>query len=239
VISKNEIKAIRTLHQKKFRDRENQFLVEGEKQVKELLNSKYVVKEVYATKDWEGDVAFTEISQADIERITTVSTPNKVVAIAYMPEEVDENREGVTLALDGVRDPGNMGTIIRAASWFGVNRIICSDDCVDAYNPKVVRSSMGALFKVAMKQVNLLEELEKYSCPKIGLVLGGDCERNAFHVSNCIIVMGSEAKGISPGIMAALDKKVELPGSGNMESLNVAMSATIALYENFVGVSQQ
>ena len=233
VLSRNQIKHIRSLHQKKFRDATGQFIVEGEKQVDELLQSDYRVLELFATDNWKGNVDHVRVSPAELERLSTVKTPNHVIALVEQKQDVSKKEDGLILVLDGIRDPGNMGTIIRSASWFGVSQLWCSDDCVDIYNPKVVRSSMGALFKLEVCQTNLVESLSNYPHTKAGLVLGGKDPLTSIHQRNCAVVLGNESSGISPGVVACLDASIEIGGSGMMESLNAAMAGTIVLYEWF------
>jgi len=233
VLSSNQIKRLRSLHQKKFRDESGLFLVEGIKQVEELLKSDFKIHEIYATEAWMGGVDHVTVNSSELERISTTKSPNTVLAIAETKKVEFDNSKGFILALDGVRDPGNMGSIFRSASWFGVSGILCSEDCVEIFNPKVVRSSMGAIFKIPSKTVNLVNELTQYTGPKAGLILGGSDDISVLHNENCLVTLGNEAGGVTPGVQACLDHYIEIGGSGMMESLNVAMAGTVVLYEWF------
>ena len=142
MLTKNQIKLIRSLSIKKNRQKHGLFIVEGEKLVNEVLSSDWQVQEVYATKEWLGDNAII-ISNNDLNRISSLKSPNKVLAIVKAKKSSLKIMSNTVLALDGIKDPGNLGTIIRIADWFGIKDILCSNDCVDYLNPKVVQSTMG------------------------------------------------------------------------------------------------
>lgn len=228
-MSKSEIKDIRSLSQKKFRDERKLFIVEGEKLVAEAVTSDFEVVRIIRTED---------IGYEAMSRISLLSSPSPVLAIVRMPSFgagccIDP--ESLTLALDGLRDPGNVGTIIRLADWFGIRHIIASRDTVDIFNPKVVQATMGALFRVDFSYCDLPEVLSGVSCPVFGTYLEGDNIYEAELPDKGIIVMGSESDGISPEVGECVTVKLTIPhfskGKNVCESLNVAMATAVVCSE--------
>jgi TrmH family RNA methyltransferase len=231
MLTKNQIKLIRSLSLKKNRQKHGLFIVEGEKLVNEVLSSDWEVEGIYATKEWLGENA-TIISNNDLSRISSLKTPNKVVAVVKIKKGSLDITSNTVLALDGVKDPGNLGTIIRLADWFGVEDIICSDDCVDYLNPKVVQSSMGSFTRVNLHYTSLLDAFKKYSDYKLFMtVLNGTPLSEMTNADKKIIVMGSESKGISNKILELTSDKITIPKSksSKAESLNVSVAAAIIL----------
>lgn len=231
MISKNEIKEIRSLSQKKFRDLKGLFVVEGEKMVAEARDSGFEIVRVYERGDIGPDA---------MERISMLSTPSPVLAVVRIPEKREERAGGLVLALDGLRDPGNVGTILRLADWFGIRRIIASEDTVDIYNPKVVQATMGSIFRISLTYCNLPSALKDYrerGIPVFGTFLDGDniYESALDGTSDGVIVMGSESNGISPEVALCVTKRLHIPsfpdGSRTSESLNVAIAAAITCSE--------
>ncbi len=227
--SKSEIKLIRSLAKKKFRDLYNLYVIEGEKIVNEAKTAgKDIVKIFY--KD--------EIGEELMSKITLLSSPSPVIAVVKItpePELVNPEVGNLYLALDSVRDPGNLGTIIRLSEWFGIDRIYCSHDCVDKYNPKVIQSSMGSALRTKVHYTDL-EELIKNktkSIPVYGTFLDGkDIYKQKKR--NGLIVMGNESKGISPKLSSLIEHKITIPPFSNnkdMDSLNVAIAAAIICSE--------
>ncbi len=231
VISRNTIKWIKSLHLKKNRDKERLFLVEGKKMVEELLKSDFEIHSLYSTEDMDTACEFHQVSSADLERISVHKTPHQSLAIVHyknweMPEK------GVFIGLDDVRDPGNLGTIMRSANWFGASAIICSNGSVDLYNPKVVRASMGAIFRIPVLYTHLETYLENYKGDSYVLDLKGE-EVYEAHISkeNGLYILGNEANGISDAISKICKHSLKIPGGNGQESLNVSMAATILLSE--------
>jgi len=228
VISKNEIKQIRSLSQKKFRDETGLFVVEGEKLVEEALRSDFEVVKVFREE---------EIGTGTMSRITHLSSPSPVLAIVRKREAVPAS-DGLILALDSLRDPGNVGTILRIADWFGIHTVLASHDTVDIYNPKVVQATMGAIFRVNVRYCDLVEELTKASAegtPVFGTFLEGENIYRTQLPGSGIIVMGSESFGISSAVAQCVTKKLTIPSfAGNgptSESLNVAIATAITVSE--------
>jgi TrmH family RNA methyltransferase len=248
MISKNQIKLIQSLHQKKFRDHYSLFLAEGIKTVKELISlNDSPVKEVYATNDFvienrkelqSKKFQLFEVSEKELEQISTLSTPNKVLAVCNYIEGADNKFDfsnHFSLYLDDIRDPGNFGTIIRLADWYGITTIYCSPTSCDLYNPKVIQSTMGAFMRVRVKYVNLNNVIENEKNLKVyGAVLGG---KNIYKekVERGLIVIGNEANGISKENMKLLTDSITIPShnSNGSESLNAAMAAGIIVSEFF------
>jgi RNA methyltransferase, TrmH family len=240
MLSKSKTKYIQTLGQKKFRDEEGLFIAEGPKIVKDLLDEKTVtVKSVYALKEWiednrklVGGTELIEIEEADLEKISQLKTPNKVVAIVQQfdtAEEITASNK-VTLALDGIQDPGNMGTIIRIADWFGVEQIVCSNDSADIYNSKVVQSTMGSIARVKVFYTDLEYWLREQKGISIyATTLEGKAIGNVGTIKEGIIVFGNESKGISLAIMNIATDKITIPKKGKAESLNAGVAAGIIL----------
>ena len=231
MLTKNQIKLIRSLSFKKNRQKYGLFIVEGEKLVNEVLNSDWQVEGIYATKEWQGENA-TIISNKDLNRISFLKTPNKVVATVKIKKSFLEITSNTVLALDGVKDPGNLGTIIRIADWFGVEDIICSNDCVDYLNPKVVQSSMGSFTRVKLHYTSLTNAFNKYSDYNLFMtVLNGTPISEMTNADKKIIVMGSESNGISKEILELTSEKITIPKSitSKAESLNVSVAAAIIL----------
>ena len=213
MLTKNQIKLIRSLSLKKNRLKHGLFIVEGEKLVKEVLNSDWMVVGIYATKEWLGDNAII-ISNNDLSRISFLKTPNKVVAVVKIKSSYMDITSNTVLALDGIKDPGNLGTIIRLADWFGIEDIICSDDCVDYLNPKVVQSSMGSFTRVNLHYTSLIDAFEKYSDYKLFMtVLNGTPLSKITNVDKKIIVMGSESNGIREEVLELASEKITIPKS--------------------------
>jgi len=235
-ISKNEIKFISSLKLKKFRDSEKLFVVEGTKLVTELLNqNKFRIKVIYCLETCTvyipDSVNKEVIKQSDLERISSLKNPNQIVAIAHQADntELDVTEENLILLLDDINDPGNLGTIIRSADWFGITQIICSTKSVELYNPKVIQSSMGAVFRCSVMYAELEETVELLASSDFDLYGAEMDGQNAFETtfkSKTGIVMGSESHGISDQIKKKL-KSLTIPKKGESESLNVAIACGI------------
>ena len=231
MLTKNQIKLIRSLSIKKNRQKHGLFIVEGEKLVNEVLSSDWQVQEVYATKEWLGDNAII-ISNSDLIRISSLKSPNKVLAIVKAKKSSLKIMSNTVLALDGIKDPGNLGTIIRIADWFGIKDILCSNECVDYLNPKVVQSTMGSFTRVNVYYTCLMDAFKKYSDYKLFMtVLNGTPLSQMTNADKKIVVMGNESKGISNEILKLPSEKITIPKSksSNAESLNVSVAVAIIL----------
>ena len=237
MISKNQIKFIKSLSLKKNRVKAQLFVAEGEKIVNELLNSEFEIEHIYATKQFSGInssqlPAVTVVSNDELSRISNLTSPNNVLAIVKVYQQELENNTGITLVLDDVNDPGNLGTIIRMCDWFGVKQLICSENTVDCYNAKVVQSAMGSLFRVKIKYLNLATYFSAIDVPIYGAFMDGVGVKEQELPSQAHLVMGNEANGISSVISECITNKVSIKNIGNnAESLNVAVATSILLHE--------
>lgn len=242
MISKNQIKAITALALKKNRDEEGLFVAEGTKLVEELRKY-FTLKDCFATTDWltqNKDLVFSginEITAAEYTKISTQKSPQGILAVFKKPEKPDlpDFSTDLCLALDDVQDPGNLGTIIRIADWFGIKTVFCSMQCADAYNPKTVQATMGALARVNVIYTNLAEVLLNVTVPVYGTFMQGDDIYKSKLTTNGIIVMGNEGNGISPDIEKRITRRITIPsfprGAVNSESLNVAVATSVVCSE--------
>ena len=239
MLTKNQIKYIQSLGQKKCRDNDNVFVAEGPRLVSELLNSNQChVKQIYAIKDWMNsnpDLFHnlqTEVTEQELEKISGLKTPAQVLIVAekikWEKELTLENK--ITLVLDTIQDPGNMGTILRTADWFGIELVICSKDCADIYNPKVVQATMGSITRVRVEYNDLdIFLTENKNIRKYAAVTDGMDIKKLEPPREALIIIGNEANGISPGILERSDVRISVRGKGNAESLNAAIAAGIIL----------
>ncbi len=247
MLTNNKIKLIKSLDKKRERIEAGCFVVEGEKMVRELLMSRFETTEVFAVQQYIDELPanlklkaeITAIGERDLERISFLKTPNKAVALAKLPEiRPLPDLSGLNIALDNVQDPGNLGTIIRTAAWFGIGNVFCSPDTADVYNPKVIQSTMGAIFKVNVCYCNLAElaaTARKAGIPMFGTRLDGENLYAAKLPKDAIVVMGNESKGLSAEISVLMDSNLKIPSyappSADMESLNVAVATAIVCAE--------
>ena len=237
MLSKATVKYIQSLHHKKFRDEEAVFVAEGPKLVGELLAGKtFVCRNVYALKSWEHQTAPAAemIEGFELEKISSLSTPNQVLAV-FEKKLVEKNpvlKGKITLVLDDIQDPGNLGTIIRIADWFGVENIFCSLHTADMYNSKVVQSTMASIQRINLVYTNLAEWLDGVEgIETFAAALNGDSLNSVSGLSEGILLIGNESKGISPELLKMADRKITIPRVGEAESLNAAVAAGIILYE--------
>ncbi|WP_022942347.1 TrmH family RNA methyltransferase [Psychromonas hadalis] len=245
MISKNQLKLIKALESKKQRQKKGLFLVQGEKNVAELFNSNFVIKQLFATPTYinsnarllteHGLVTLTiEASEEELKKAGTLLSNNSVLAIVecktFTLPEISENE--LILILDQVGDPGNLGTILRVADWYGIKNVVCSPDCADFYNPKVIAATMGSFTRVNVSHVDLKTYLSVQIKPIYGAFLEGKNIHQATLSDTAFIVMGSESHGISAPIEAFISDKITIPRFGQAESLNVAMATGIIL-DNF------
>ncbi len=236
MLSKNQIKLINLLNQKKYRKKKQLFFAEGIKTVKELLASNYELEKLYATTDifYTAEDKYQLISENELKKISHLTTPQLVLGVFKIPETTFNSSVKINIALDGVRDPGNLGTIIRLCDWFGIEQLICSTDTVDCYNPKTVQATMGSLARVNVFYTNLVDFLAENKTPVYGTFMGGDPIYNQSLPKEAVIIMGNEANGISPAVEKLVNHQVAIPqfGKRNLtESLNVATATAIVLNE--------
>ena len=235
-LSKNQLKLITSLQQKKYRVKNGLFVAEGTKVVDEFLNSNFKLNHLFCVNEAVyGDVeSITVITEVELKKISTLKTPNNVVALFQIPTEQEIKKEGFFVALDEINDPGNLGTIIRLCDWFGVDQLICSVNTVDCYNSKVVMASMGSLTRVSIVYTNLQAYLKETSLPKYATLMEGENVYKSELPKQAILVMGNEANGISDAVLKELNTSVSIPRFGNIqatESLNVATATAILLSE--------
>ncbi len=243
MVSHNQIKLITALRVKKYRQKYRKFTVEGEKMAAELLAQQRVgISAVFALERWAEENAallapvlekFNAVSEAELKKISSLTTPNRVLIIAGIPDEPLPGgilQQDYCFYLDGIQDPGNLGTILRVADWFGIPAVICSPDTVDAFSPKVVQASMGAFLRVGVWEMSLEELLDKNpGLPVSGAVLGGDPLFQTGLPGHGLLVIGNEGLGIRPGVEARLTHRLTIPRhpSGGAESLNASVAAGI------------
>ena len=243
MLSKTHTKYIQSLQHKKFRDEDNLFIAEGPKVVMDLLESrKFICKELFALPGWvnENERSLSTLTKAsvsavmdfELEKISALSTSHSVLAVFEKRKENAgiEITGKITLVLDTIQDPGNLGTIIRIADWFGVEDIICSIGCADMYNPKVVQSTMGSLGRVNVVYISLPHWLQENKKVKVySASLNGKAVQSLGKLKEGIIVIGNEAHGISDEVMQLVNEKITIPKIGEAESLNAAVATGIIL----------
>lgn len=235
--SKNQIKRITALKLKKFRYQEKRFIAEGLKVISELLRAGFKAEAIYVTEPLfaEFPKLLTEfVSTEELSKMTTLSTSNNCLAVFEMPEPKPIEFSGLIVALDEIRDPGNLGTIIRLCDWFGIEQLICSIGTADVYNPKVVQATMGSISRVNVVYADLIDILADGEMEIFGTFMDGKNIYEQKLPSNGIIVMGNEANGISAAIEKLAANRISIPRFGNLqqtESLNVATATAIILSE--------
>ncbi len=237
MVTKNQIKLISSLHQKKNRLANNLFFAEGVKVIQELLESNFELEHLYCTEAIFEAIEIskkTVISQSDLKKISALSTPNNCLAVFKIPNAKPIIEKGLLLALDDIRDPGNLGTIIRLSDWFGIEQLICSKETVDIYNPKVVQATMGSLARVNVSYLDLETFLSKTYLPIFGTFMDGQNIYKEKLPQEAIIIMGNEGNGISEKIEKIIKNRLSIPRFGNLqqtESLNVSTATAIILSE--------
>ena len=237
MLSKNQIKLITSLQQKKYRKQEQLFFAEGVKVVQELLHSNFELQELFTTKQDFLSVSKDKlhgISEAELKKISALATPNSCLAVFKIPKVKEMKESGLILALDDVRDPGNLGTIIRLCDWFGIETLFCSEETVDIYNPKVVQATMGSISRVNVVYGDLENFLVKTKLTVFGTFMDGKNIYQESLLNDGIIVMGNEANGISEAVEKLVTDRIAIPRFGDLqitESLNVATATAIILSE--------
>lgn len=237
MLTKSEIQHVKSLRTKKFRQKYNQFVVEGEKAVAELLLSGFIVDDIYGVEEWQlknrvkfKGINLTTVSPKELEKLSGFEQPNKALALVQIPTNNfsdDVFKQPVTIALDFIQDPGNLGTIIRTADWYGVKNILCSENCVDAYSPKVINATMGSFARVNVHYINLEEVLAPLGNTVYACVMDGESLYTIKPQQNSIVLIGNEGKGISEHLLKIAEKKISIPKKGGAESLNAAIATAV------------
>jgi len=235
MLTKSQIKLITSLKQKKYRQQEGLFVAEGLKTIKELLNSSLELYHVFTTTSFQiNGEAETIITEKELKKISFLTTPNKALAVFKIPETRKINTNNLIVALDDVRDPGNLGTIIRLCDWFGVVDLVCSTATVDCYNPKVIQATMGSITRVNISYLHLENFLKETNTAVFGTFMDGENVYKSQLPNKGVLVLGNEANGVSTAIEALASKRISIPRFGQLqatESLNVATATAILLSE--------
>ncbi len=239
MVSRTQVQWVQSLKQKKFRQRYGMFVAAGDKVVRELLLSSLTIERIFALESWleqhrellrDVEECCQPVSESELKKLSFQEMPNAVLAVVIIPAEPARlPKEGWILALDGIRDPGNMGTLLRTADWFGVAGIYASPDCADRYNPKVVQSAMGSLFRVPCITAELLPVLSGDQRPVYGADSRGQDLRELIFTERGILVIGSESHGLSSQLEEVLKHRCKITGRGDAESLNASVAAGIIL----------
>ena len=238
MLSKARIKLIQSLNLKKHRSELKLFVVEGKKQVTELLTSKYHINCLVATQHWadahaqdiKNNTELIVVNADELKKASLLQAPQEVLAVVEMPEKqfsptiIDT---GFSIFLDGIQDPGNLGTIVRIADWYGIKNIICSNDCVDVFNPKTIQATMGSFARVEVYYVNLADILRNNSLPVYGALMHGESLYQSTIKESGILIIGNEGKGISEDLMAYISHPITIPKIGGAESLNAGIATAI------------
>jgi TrmH family RNA methyltransferase len=238
MLSKSQISFIKSLHQKKYRKENGIFIIEGIKSIVEFIQSNHQVHSIYYLSQnrsllptLSANIKLFEVNNAELDKISTLQTPQGILALVHTPMQpvlqLNTFKNAFSLVLDGVQDPGNMGTIIRTADWFGFQNIICSNNCVEIYNPKTVQATMGSLSRVNVFYEDLPSILKDLNLPIFGAVLDGTSIYQTDWGKEGLVILGNEGQGITPEIMKLITHPVTIPRIGAAESLNVAISAAI------------
>jgi TrmH family RNA methyltransferase len=232
MVTKSELKYIQSLSDKKVRLETGCFIAEGVKLVNEMIAAGYPLKAVYALDNWESPDASIEVTRVEafeLEKMSLLQTPNQVLAVAMMPQKpnaIDVTKQ-LTIVLDGIQDPGNLGTIIRTADWFGIQQIVASEDTADVYNPKVIGATMGSFMRVQVSYKNLAAWLPTIKLPVYGALLEGENIFTTKAPKQGLLVIGSEGKGIRENVIDFITHPVTIPKTGGAESLNAGIAAGI------------
>lgn len=238
MLSKSQISFIKSLHQKKYRKENGLFCIEGIKSIQEFINSNYELHSIYYNPSYfsslpkfPANIKLFEVNNAELDKISTLQTPQGIFALVNIPkkQKLDPKvlKNKFTLLLDDVQDPGNLGTIIRTADWFGIDHIICSEHTVEIYNPKTVQSTMGSLARMHIYYTDLAELISAAHLPVYGALLEGKSIYKVDWGNEGLILLGNEGHGISEKLIKKITSAVTIPRIGQAESLNVAVSAAI------------
>jgi TrmH family RNA methyltransferase len=238
MLTKAKIKLIKSLHEKKYRNELGLFLVEGEKSVKELLQSDFKIEHILATKDFYEtnskdfrDFPYDIVEKDEIEKVSSLESNDSALAVVFQKEnskfEINENE--IVLALDDIRDPGNLGTIIRIADWYGIKKILASESTVDEYNSKTISATKGSFTRVQMFYTDLEKYLESVKIPVLGTFMDGENVHKFNFPKGGLLVMGNESNGISKNIEKYVTNKITIPSFGETESLNVGIATAVVV----------
>jgi len=237
MVSKSQIKLITSLQHKKFRIEHQLFIAEGVKVIQELLQSNIVLEHLFVTEAIFENTNLslkTPISLADMKRISALTTPSSCLAVFKIPKATKIEEKGLIVALDDIRDPGNLGTIIRLCDWFGVKQLVCSKETVDVYNPKVIQATMGSITRVNVSYVDLNAFVTNTKLPVFGTFMDGKNIYKETLPADGILIFGNEANGISAALEKSIQNRVAIPRFGDIqqtESLNVATATAVFLSE--------
>jgi TrmH family RNA methyltransferase len=238
MLSKSQIGFIKSLHQKKYRKENGMFITEGIKSILEFVHSAYQIHSIYFLAQYQSllpklpsNIKLFEVNPAELDKISTLQAPQGILAVINTPQNIAFDKiilkNSFSLVLDGVQDPGNLGTIIRTADWFGFKNVICSHHTVEVYNPKTVQATMGSLSRVNVTYHHLPDLLKDIGIPVFGAMLDGGSLYQTHWGREGIVVLGNEGQGVSPEVADLIDHPVTIPRVGAAESLNVAVSAAI------------
>lgn len=238
MLSKTQVKYIQSLYHKKFRDELGRYVVEGPKMVTEaLLHATADIEQIYALDSWVAEqplkgIPITEITTSEMARITALQSPSPALAVLRKPQwERPSAVSGITIVLDTIQDPGNLGTIIRTAEWFGVQQVVCSEGTADCFNPKVIQSTMGSIFRVPVFYEDIMEWVRNHQdIPLLAASLEGKPLDPSMRSKDMALVIGNESAGIRPDLQALATHKCLIPRHGQAESLNAAVATGIMLY---------
>jgi TrmH family RNA methyltransferase len=238
MLSKAQIKHIQSLQHKKYRQKYRQYMAEGDKIVQELLQAG-LVQQVYATADWleeQGPLPATitaaqlhVVAPQELRQLSALTTPNRAMALLPIPpaKETGDLSGTIALALETIQDPGNLGTIIRIADWFGIPQVICSPDCVDAYNPKTIQATMGSIARVQVTERDISTLLQQARVPAYAATLHGRSLAEFSTIREGIILIGNESRGLSAAVLERSAHRITIPRLGGAESLNAAVATGI------------
>ena len=243
MFSRQKIKYIKSLQLKKYQKQEQKFLVEGEKSVLEILNSRYKINILLATKRFlevnrykinDKNIELVEVSENQLIQAGTLKTNNAALAVVEMPEQkqIDISTISLLPVFENLQDPGNLGTIIRTCDWYGIESVVLSKDSVDVYNSKVIQASMGSFTRVTVNYLDLQEFLSGIEIPVIGTRTEGENIYSFSWPDRAVILFGNESKGISKNLSSLLSGEVSIPKFGGAESLNVGIAAAVVM-DNF------
>lgn len=237
MISNKEVKLIMSLSQKKYRNKHLMFVAEGEKLVLELILANYTIEKIYYTDDFHTTIEshlVSKISEKDLKKISNLKTPSKVLGVFKIPKHREKEKNGLQIVLDGIQDPGNLGTIIRLCDWFGVTNLICSTDTVDCYNPKVVQATMGSLARVSVFYEDIEHFIQNSKSTSYSTDMNGNTIYEQKLPKDALLIMGNEGNGVRENIKNITNKSLKIPRFGKnskAESLNVATATAILISE--------
>lgn len=232
MLSRAEIQRLRGLRERRNRLAERRFVVEGEKVVRELIAAGYPLEEILATDAFASQAPLRRVTEAEMARISHYPSPSPVLAVGRMPDHPLDPaalNQGLTLALDGIQDPGNVGTLLRIADWFGLARVLLSPDCADVFSQKTINASMGSFARVPTHVADLPPTLAAARVPVLGCDLDGEPLHQVQPCVAAVVVVGAEGRGLSAGVQGRLTRRVTIPRRGRAESLNAAVAAGIVI----------